>query len=142
MVSLKGIQKAHLRMTYNGIHQLVDPRHGEMVFWTCFVQICEVHTYPPLSILIFHHHNIGQLFKVKHFFNSPNLLNFHHLVFDIIRMIFREAPRWLFSRDDRWIDIQMMTDETRIHPRSFVSIPSEYINVSLEKFHQLFFLLR
>ena len=49
---------------------------------------------------------------------------------------------WLFLGGDRWIDIQMMVDEARIHPRIFVSIPSENINVLLEKHHQLFFLLR
>ena len=113
-----------------------------MVFRTCSVQICEVHTYPSLSVFLLHHHSVGQPFRVKHFFNSLSLLKFHHLIFDSIIMIFREAPRWLFSRDDRWIDVQMMTDEAQIHPWSFVSIPSEYINVSLEKFDQLFFLLR
>ena len=142
MVALEGIQEAHPRMTYNGIHQLVYLRHGERIFWAGLVQICEVHEYPPFSIFLLHNHSIGQPLKVEHLFNSPSLLNFHHLVFDSIRMIFREAPRWLFSRDDRWIDVQMMTDEARIHPRSFISNPSEYINVSLEKFYQLFFLLR
>ena len=142
VVSLKGIQKAHLRMTYSGIHQLVDPRHGEMVFRTCSVQICEVHTYPSLSFFLLHHHSIGQPFRVKHFFNCPSLLKFHHLVFDGVRMILRGASRWLLSRDDGWVNVQMMKDKGRTHPWSFESIPSEYINFLLEEFHQLLFLLR
>ena len=43
---------------------------------------------------------------------------------------------------DRWTDVQIVTDEARIHPRSFVSIPSEYINIPLKKYHQFLFLLR
>ena len=129
-------------MTYNGIHHLVNSRHEKIVFQTCFVQICEVHIYLSFSIFLLHHHSVGQPFRVKHFFNSLNLLKLHHLVFDGIRMILRQASRWLLSRDDKRVDVQMMTNEVWIHPWSFVSIPSEYVNVPLEEFHQLLFLLR
>jgi len=89
MVPLKGVQEAHSGMVYNGIHQLVYPRYRKMVLGVSFIQICEVHTYPPLPILLLHYHCIGQLLKVKHFLNSPILLKLVHLVLDSIRMLFR-----------------------------------------------------
>ena len=102
----------------------------------------EVHTYPPLSILLLHHHSVSQPFRVKYFFNSLSLLKFHHLVFDNIIMIFKGMPRWLFSGDDRRVNVQMIIDKVRIHPRSFISIPSEYINVVLKKNYQFLLLPR
>ena len=72
-------------MTYSGIHQLVYLRYGERIFWSSLVQICEVHTYPPLSIFLLHNYSISQLFRVEHFFNSPNLFKPHLLIFDSIK---------------------------------------------------------
>ena len=89
VVPLKSIQKAHLKMTYSGIHQLVYLRHGGRIFWAGLVWICEVHTYPPLSIFLLHNHSIDQPFRVEHFFNSPNLLKLVHLLLDSIKMLFR-----------------------------------------------------
>ena len=89
VVSLEGIQKAHPRMAYSCIHQLVHPRHGKRVFWTGLIQICEVYTYSPLSILLLHHYSIGQPVRVKHLFNSLSLLMFDYLVLDSIKIVFR-----------------------------------------------------
>jgi len=44
-------------------------------------------------------------------------------------MFFRRVLRWLFLRGDRWINIQLMTNEIWIHPESFISTPSKHINV-------------
>ena len=71
IVSLKSIKEAHPRITYGCIHQLIYPRKGERIFWTGFVQVCEVHTYPPLPVLLLYHHDVGQPLKIKNFLDSP-----------------------------------------------------------------------
>ena len=88
MIPLKGIQEAHPRVAHSGIHQLVYSRHGKRVFGASFIQICEVHTYPPLPILLLHYHCIGQSLRVENFLNSPNLFKLVHLLLDSIRMLF------------------------------------------------------
>ena len=89
VVPLKGVQKAHPKMAYSGIHQLIYLRHKERILGASFIQVCEVYTYPPLHILLFHYHHIGQPFRVEHFLNSPSLLKFVHFLIDSIRMLFR-----------------------------------------------------
>ena len=74
-------------MAYSGIHQLIYSRHREKILGASLVQVCEFYTYPPLPILLFHHHSVGQPFKVEHLLDSPRLLKYHHLVFDRIGMI-------------------------------------------------------
>ena len=59
MVSLEGIKETHSRMAYRCVHQLIYPRKGERIFWTGFVQVCEVYAYPPLSVLLFYYHGVG-----------------------------------------------------------------------------------
>ena len=59
MVSLENIKETHPRMTYSCIHQLIYPGKGERIFWTGFVQICEVHTYPSLPVLLLYHYDVG-----------------------------------------------------------------------------------
>ena len=89
MVFLKGVQEAHLRMAYSGIYQLVYSRHRKRVLGASFIQICEVHTYPPFTTLLLHYHCVGQPLKVENFLNSPSLLKLVHLLIDSARMLFR-----------------------------------------------------
>ena len=89
MVPLEGIQKAHLMMTYSDIHQLIYLRHRERILGASFIQICEVYTYPPLPILLFHYHRIGQPFRVKHLFNSLGQIKFDHFVLNSIKMVLK-----------------------------------------------------
>ena len=89
MVPLKGIQKAHPGMAYSGIHQLVYLRYGKRVPRACFIQICKVHTHPPLPILLLHYHYIDQTLRVEDFLNSSRLLKLVHLLPNSIRMLLR-----------------------------------------------------
>ena len=59
MVSLEGIKETHPRMAYHHLHQLIYLRKGEKIFQIGFVQVCEVYTYPPLSVLLFYYHGVG-----------------------------------------------------------------------------------
>ena len=76
-------------MAHSNIHQLVYPRHGKRVFGARFVQMCEVHTHPPLSILFLYYHCIGQPLRVENFLNSLRLLKLIQLFLDNIIMLFR-----------------------------------------------------
>ena len=113
-----------------------------MILWIGFYQVCEIYTHLPLPIFLFYYHGVSQPFRIENFLDSPCLLKFRHFLFDNLRMIFRRAPRRLFFGGDRWIDIQMVTNEIWIHPRSFISTLCERINISSKKFYQLFLLLR
>ena len=59
MVSLDGIKETHSRVAYRCVHQLIYSRKGERIFRTGFIQVCEVYTYPPLSVLLFYYHDVG-----------------------------------------------------------------------------------
>ena len=76
-------------MAYRCVHQLINSRHEEMVFWADFFQIRKIYTYTPLPTLLLYHHCICQSFKVEHLFNSPGPLKLHHLIFDGIKIILR-----------------------------------------------------
>ena len=140
MISLKDIQKAHPRITYHRIHQLIYLRHRERVFRTSLIKICKVHTHAPLSHFLFHHHCISQPLEIKHLFDSPCLLEFCYLIFNSLCMLLGWTSRWLSSRSDGGINIQMMTNEIWIYPRGFISIPCKHINIFPQKIDQLLFL--
>ena len=74
MVVLKGIQETRSRMSYRGVHQFVNSKNGEGVFWAGFVQVRKIHAHLPLSIFLFNHHCVSQPLGVRDFFDSPNLL--------------------------------------------------------------------
>ena len=140
MVSLKGIQKTHPRMTYRCIHQLVYPRHRERVFGTSLIEICEIHTHAPLPSLLLHHHRVSQPLRVKNLFNSPCLFELCYLIFYSLYVFFKRMPSWLSFWNDGRINIQMMTNEVWIYPRGFISISCEHINIFPKKFDQLLLL--
>ena len=73
-------------MAHRCIHQLIYSRHKEEIFWASLIHIYEVHTHSPFSILLFHHHNICQPFKVEDFLDSPCLFELHHLISNRICM--------------------------------------------------------
>ena len=53
-------------------------------------------------------------------------------------MFFRRAPRWLFLRDNKWINIQVVTNKILIHPGSFISTPRKHINIFSKESQLLF----
>ena len=128
-------------MTNCCIHQLVYPRYQEGIFGASFVQICEIHTYSPLRILLLYHHRVGQPLKIKHLFYCSCLLKFGYFLFNNIGMFFGRAPRQLLLRGDTWLNVQMMTNEIWIHPGSFISTPREHVNVFPEENNQFFLLM-
>ena len=89
MVSLESIKEAHPRMAYCCIDQLIYLRKGERILRTGFIQICEVYTNLPLAILLFYHHGVGQLLRIKNLLDSPCSLQFSYLFFNSFIMISR-----------------------------------------------------
>ena len=80
MVPLKGIQKAHSRVTHSCIDQLVNPRHRERVLWANFIQVYKIYIYIPLPGLLLGYYGVSQSFRVKNLFNNPSPLKLHHLI--------------------------------------------------------------
>ena len=80
-------------MAHRCIHQLIYLRYREWIFWVSLIQICEVLTHSPFSVILFHHHSIGQLFRVEDFLDSPCLLELYHLIPNSICMFLRWALR-------------------------------------------------
>ena len=89
MVPLESIEEAHLRMAYRCINQLIYPRKGERIFRTGFIQICEVYTNSPLTVLLFYNHGVGQPLRIKNLLDSPYSLQFSYLFFNSFIMISR-----------------------------------------------------
>ena len=79
MVTLKGIQETHPRVSHHGILQMVNSKNGERVFWENFIQICKVHADLPLPILLLHHHSVGQPLEIEDLLNGSNLLQLVYL---------------------------------------------------------------
>ena len=80
MVTLESIKEAHPRMAYRCVDQLIYPRKGERIFRIDFIQICEVYTHPPLTVLLFYHHGVGQPLQIKTLLDSPCSLKMSALV--------------------------------------------------------------
>ena len=74
MVPLKGIQETHPRMSHRGVHQLVNSKNREGVFWAGFVQVCKIHTHSPLLVFLLNHYRVSQPLRVNDFLNISNLL--------------------------------------------------------------------
>ena len=129
-------------MAHRCIHQLVYSRQREGVLWVGLIQIYEVHAHSPLPALLFYYYSIGQPFGVENLLDSPCLFELYHLFPDSVCMLFRWAPRQFFLGSDGWVNVQMMVDEIRVHPRGLISVPCKHINVSSKEFQQLFLLLR
>ena len=88
MVTLKGIQETHLRMSHHFVYQLVNSRNGEGVFWEDFVQVSEIHAHLPFPIFLFNHYCVGQPFGVENLLNGSSLLQLIHLCSDCLGVIF------------------------------------------------------
>jgi len=74
MATLKGIQETHPRMSYCGVHQLVNSRNGEGAFWTGFIQVSEVHAHSPFPNFLLNYYCVGQSLRIGNLLNGPSLL--------------------------------------------------------------------
>ena len=89
MVTLKGIQETHPRMSHHGVHQLVNSRNKEGVFWADFVQVSEIHAHLPFPVFVFNHYYVSQPLEAENLLNGSSLLQLIHLCPDCLDVIFR-----------------------------------------------------
>ena len=59
VVAGEGIHKTEELMAGSGIHDEVDSRHRETVFWACFVDVNEVDAESPLAVHFFYKYDVG-----------------------------------------------------------------------------------
>ena len=88
MVTLKGIQETHPRMSHRGVHQLVNSRNGEGVSWVDFVQVSEIQAHSPFPIFLFNHYYVGQPLGIENLLDGSSLLQLVYHYPDYLDMIF------------------------------------------------------
>ena len=71
-----------------GISNEVDPWQREAIFWACSVDVSEVDAESPLVVLFFDEYDVGQPFRILHFFDYPCLEELADL------LIYRFLPFW------------------------------------------------
>ena len=69
-------------MAGSGIHDEVDTRQRETVLWACFVDVSEVDAESPLVVCFFNNYDVGQPFRIFHFFDCSSLEEFADLLVD------------------------------------------------------------
>ena len=142
VISLEGIQETHPRMTYGCIHQLVYLRHGKWILGASLIEVREVHAHLPLSSLLFYHHRIGQLLRIKNFLDSLSLFELGHFTPNRLGVLLRWSPRSLSPRNNGGIHVESMTNEIRVHPWGFIRVPCKHVYICSEEFQQHLLLLQ
>ena len=66
------IHKQEHRASCSRIYKEVDIGQGELIFWTCLIQVVKVHTTTNLTIFLFHRYYVGKLFGVLDRFNKTS----------------------------------------------------------------------
>jgi hypothetical protein len=56
-----------------GVHNLIDPRQPEGVFFACLIKIGIMNTHPPIFILFWYKNGIGEPIQVVHFLNKTGV---------------------------------------------------------------------
>ena len=105
-------------MAGSGIHDEVDSRQRETVFWAYSVDVSEVDADSPLVVLFFDKYDVGQPLGIFHLSDCSCLDEFADLLVDRFLPFYREAPPLLFDWLEGWADIQPMITVGSIPPMS------------------------
>ena len=87
MVSRESIKRTHPKVSEGGIYQLVYPWDREGVFRTGLIEISEVHTNPPLPIILFYYHSVSQPLRIENLLYCPSLFQLVGFFFYYIGML-------------------------------------------------------
>ena len=82
-------------MSSSGVHDLIYPRQGEIVFWACIVEVDIIDAYSPFPLLFGDHHYIRQPIRILHFSNESGFQQFVNLVPNNFLPIRMEPPNLL-----------------------------------------------
>ena len=80
-----------------GIYDEVDSRQREIVFWACSIDVSEVDAESPLAVRFFDKYDVGQPFRVFHFYDCSCLEEFPDLLVDRFLAFWSEAPPLLLD---------------------------------------------
>ena len=69
-------------MSGSGIHDEVDSRQRETIFWACSVDISEVDAESPLAVRFFDKYDVGRPLRIFHLFDCSCLEEFFDLLID------------------------------------------------------------
>ena len=116
-----------------GAHDEVDPRQGEAVLWTCFVDVSEVDTESPLAICFFYEYNVSQPIWILHLPDRSCLEEFVDLLIDGFLSFWREAPPLLLDRFEGRAGVQPMSDYCRVNSSHVRLLPCEGVFVMSQK---------
>jgi hypothetical protein len=56
-----------------GVHNLIDPRKPERIFFACLIKISIINTHPPIFIPFGYKNGIGEPIWVVHFLNETDI---------------------------------------------------------------------
>ena len=116
-----------------GIHDEVDSRQRETIFWARFVDVSDVDAESPLTIRLFDKYDVGQPFRIFHFSNCSRLEEFTDFLVDRFLPFWRKALPLLFDWLERWADVQPMGDYCRVNSSHVYLLPHEDIFVLSQK---------
>ena len=116
-----------------GIHDDVDSRQRETIFWARFVDVGEVDAESPLAVFFFDKYDVGQPFRIFHLSNCSRLEEFGDLLVDCFLPFWREAPPLLFDWLEGWVDVQPMGDYCRVNSSHVYLLPREDVFVLSQK---------
>ena len=133
VVAGEGIQKTEEFMAGRGIHDEVDSRQRETIFWVRFVDVSEVDAKSPLAVCSFDKYDVGQPFRIFHLSNCSRLEEFFDLLVDRFLPFWREAPPLLFDLLEGWAYVQRMGDYCRVNSSHVYLLPREDVFVLSQK---------
>ena len=120
-------------MPCSGFDKSVDVRKCKAIFWTCFVEVGEIHTNTPFAILFLHNHRIGKPHGIFDFGDQASFKESNDLSIDCFCTIRTELSALLFDRFKRWIDIELMRDNFHTDSSHFSNCPSECCFIHFEE---------
>ena len=120
-------------MVGSGIHDEVDSRQRETVFWACSVDVSKVDVESPLAVRFFDKYDVGQPFRIFHLSDCSCLEEFADLLVDRSLPFWRKAPPLLFDWLEGWADIQPVSDYCGVNSSHVCLLPREDVFVLSQK---------
>jgi hypothetical protein len=105
MIAIETVQERHHFTTCGGINNLVDSCEGGIILGVAFVQIHEVNTYSPFSVLLLDHHYICQPVWVSYFPDETYVEQSLNLSLRNFYLLFRHFLELLLSGLHIWVHL-------------------------------------
>jgi hypothetical protein len=73
MIHRIAVEKTYKAATGRGVHNLIDPREPEGIFFACLIKIGIINTHPLIFILFVYKNMIGDPIWMVHFLNETGV---------------------------------------------------------------------